>query len=128
VGGRRPAWGRPVTVGVMPRVDPPADRGEADVVPPASAGAVSSLVPLPEILSEITASGPTSQTVERSYERVIGALGAELPILGQVPIEDIARAESSLLAEAIARLRAGKVIREDGYDGEDGVIQLCQQA
>src|SRR5262249_5148063 len=128
VGGRRPAWGRPVTVGVMPRVDPPADRAEADVVPPASAGTVSSLVPLPEILSEITASGPASQVVERSYERVIGALGAELSILEQVPVEDIARAESSLLAEAGTGLRAGKVIREAGYDGEYGVIRLFEEA
>jgi hypothetical protein len=83
-------------------------------------------VPLPEILSEITASGPTSQTVERNYERLLSSLGAELSILEQVPVEDIARAESSLLAEGIARLRAGKVIRDAGYDGEYGVIRLFE--
>src|SRR5262249_58751725 len=33
---------------------------------------------------------------------------------------------SSLLAEAIARLRAGRVIREAGYDGEYGVIRLFE--
>ncbi len=125
-GGRCPVCGQPVTVGVMHRVDVLADRAEAESAPPPTAGQVCSLVPLPEILSEITASGPTSQTVERNYERLLSSLGAELSILEQVPVEDIARAESSLLAEGIARLRAGKVIREAGYDGEYGVIRLFE--
>jgi len=125
-GGRCPVCGQPVTVGVMHRVDTLADRAEAEPSPPPTAGQVCSLVPLPEILSEITASGPTSQTVERNYERLLSSLGAELSILEQVPVEDIARAESSLLAEGIARLRAGKVIRDAGYDGEYGVIRLFE--
>ncbi len=125
-GGRCPVCGQPVTVGVLHRVDALADRAEAELAPPPTAGKVCSLVPLPEILSEITASGPTSQTVERNYERLLSNLGAELSILEQVPVEDIARAESSLLAEGIARLRAGRVIRDAGYDGEYGVIRLFE--
>ena len=125
-GGRCPVCGQPVTVGVMHRVDALADRHESPATPPRTAGHVCSLVPLPEILSEITASGPSSQTVERVYDRLLASLGAELPILESVPIEDIARADSSLLAEGIARLRAGKVVREAGYDGEYGVIRLFE--
>ena len=87
---------------------------------------MSSLVPLPELLGEIAASGPASKTVERSYGRLLSALGSELAILQSVPLEDIARTDSSLLAEAIARLRAGQVIRDAGYDGEYGVIRLFQ--
>jgi hypothetical protein len=48
--------------------------------------------------------------------------------LRDVPLEDIARAESSLLAEAISRLRAGNVIRDAGYDGEYGVIRLFEES
>ena len=95
IGGRCPVCGEPVTVGVEHRVEVLADRGEAAAPPPATAGEVSSLVPLPEILSEIAASGVGSKTVERCYDRVIGALGPELSILGDVPLEDIARAGSS---------------------------------
>ena len=127
-GGRCPVCGQPVTVGVMHRVDALADRGEAETAPPATAGDVASLVPLPEILSEIVGTGPNSQKVGRSYERLLGRLGAELPLLETVPVEDIARADSSLLAEAISRLRAGKVIRDAGYDGEYGVIRLFDEA
>lgn len=126
--GRCPVCGQPVTVGVMHRVDALADRSEAHVCRPATAGEVSNLVPLPEILSEINGTGPASQAVERNYERLLGKLGAELPILAEIPVEDITRAGSSLLGEAVRRLRAGQVIREAGYDGEYGVIRLFEPA
>ena len=124
-GGRCPVCGEKVTVGVEHRVEVLADRDSVER-PPATAGAVTNFVPLPEVLSEIAASGVGSKTVDRMYDRVVGALGPELSILGKVPVEDIARAESSVLAEAITRLRAGKVIRHAGYDGEYGVIRLFE--
>lgn len=127
-GGRCPVCGQPVTVGVMHRVDALADRAEAEAAPPDTAGEVLSLVPLPEMLSEIVGSGPTSQKVERRYGHLLSSLGSELSILEEVPTEDIARAESSLLAEAVTRLRAGQVIREAGYDGEYGTIKLFSAA
>ena len=125
-GGRCPVCGQPLTIGVEHRVEVLADRSEAQALPPPTAGAVSNLVPLPEILSELTGSGAGSRTVERSYEHAIGKLGAELAILQSVPAEDIAHASSALLAEAITRLRAGQVIRDPGYDGEYGVIRLFE--
>lgn len=127
-GGRCPVCGQPVTVGVLHRVEALADRDETEATPPPTAGEAANLVPLPEVLSEIWASGPASKTVERRYDRLVAALGPELTILQSVPTEDIARADCSLLAEAIARLRAGNVIREAGYDGEYGVIRLFEEA
>ena len=70
-----------------------ADRSEADRAA-ATAGEVSNLVPLPEVLSEIVASGPASKAVEQSYTRLVATLGPELSILQAVPLEDIARAGS----------------------------------
>jgi len=125
-GGRCPACGEPVTIGVEHRVEALADRHDERVAPPATAGAVANLVPLPEVLSEITASGPSSKTVQHSYDKVIGTLGPELFVLQQAPVEDVARAASPLLAEALTRLRRGEVIREAGYDGEYGVIRLFE--
>ncbi|MFI4988543.1 MAG: UvrD-helicase domain-containing protein, partial [Alphaproteobacteria bacterium] len=127
-GGRCPVCGQPVTIGVLHRVEALADRSAEEAVPPATAGEVASLVPLPEVLSELASTGPASRTVERHYDRLIASLGPELAILQSVPLEDIARADSSLLAEAIQRLRAGTVIREAGYDGEYGVIRLFEKA
>ena len=125
-GGRCPVCGGAMTVGVLSRVETLADRSEAEAAPPATAGAVSNLVALPEMLGEIASSGPSSKTVERGYSRLLSALGPELDILQAIPLEDISRADSSVLAEAVARLRAGKVIRDAGYDGEYGVIRLFE--
>jgi ATP-dependent DNA helicase UvrD/PcrA len=122
-----PVCGERVTIGVEHRVEMLADRSEQEAKPPPTAGTVTNLVPLPEILSELTASGPASQAVARSYDQATAKLGAELAILQEVPAEDIARAGSSLLAEAITRLRAGNVIRDPGYDGEYGVIRLFEE-
>ncbi len=121
--GRCPVCGNRVTVGVAHRVEKLADRSEAEAAPPSTAGEVSSLVPLPEILSEIVGSGVASKAVDQAYDRATAALGPELSVLGEMPVEDIARVDS-LLAEAVTRLRAGAVIRQAGYDGEYGVIRL----
>lgn len=123
--GRCPACGRPLTIGVAHRVEMLADRCEAEAVPPPTAGEVSSLVPLPEILSEIVGSGVGSKAVAATYDRTIAALGPELSMLQEMPVEDVARVHP-LLGEAVTRLRSGAVIREAGYDGEYGVIRLFE--
>ncbi|HWM93159.1 MAG TPA: UvrD-helicase domain-containing protein [Thermoanaerobaculia bacterium] len=124
VQGLCPTCGKPLTVGVMHRVeelaDQPedADRGRKDPF--------RSLVPLPEVLSEIHGVGPKSLSVEKAASHLVGRLGPEIGILERVPLEDVARAGEPLLAEALSRLRAGKVRRESGYDGEYGVIRLFE--
>ncbi|MCC6209352.1 MAG: DNA helicase UvrD, partial [Gammaproteobacteria bacterium] len=124
--GRCPVCGNRVTVGVAHRVEMLADRKEAAPVPPPTAGAVTNLVPLPEILSEIVGSGVASQGVVRAYDRTTAALGADFTVLEDAPVEDIARV-NPLLGEAVNRLRAGTVIRQAGYDGEYGVIRLFEE-
>jgi superfamily I DNA/RNA helicase len=51
-----------------------------------------------------------------------------LSILGDVPLDALAEVGSSVLVEAIRRLRDGQVVREGGYDGEYGVIRLFDPA
>ena len=122
LGGRCPTCGKPLTVGVMHRVDDLADRD--DDAPPATAGAVRSLVPLPEMLSEILHVGPKSKRVAAHYERLLDRLGPELRLINDVPLEDVQRGADELVAEAIGRLRRQEVIREAGYDGVYGTIRL----
>ncbi len=122
--GRCPVCGDPLTVGVLHRVEELADRRSHEALPPETAGKVDNLVPLHEVIGELQGVGPGSKRVERCYQHLVNALGSELDILNEVPIEDIRRADDTLLGEAISRLRAGDVIREGGYDGEYGVIRL----
>ena len=125
--GLCPVCGKPLTVGVMHRVEDLADRGE-EAAPPATAGAMQSLIPLPEILSEIHQVGPKSKRVARHYESLLGQLGPELQLINTLPLEDIEPAASPLVAEAVSRLRKQEVIRHAGYDGVYGKIRLFQDA
>ncbi|MBX6768548.1 MAG: AAA family ATPase, partial [Actinomadura rubrobrunea] len=123
LGGRCPECGKPLTVGVLSRVEDLADRPEG--YRPEGAADFRSLVPLPEVMSEILGVGPKSKKVLGEIARLTAVLGPELAILEEVPVDDIA-AHVPLLGEAVARLRRGEVIREAGYDGEYGVIRLFQ--
>lgn len=121
-----PVCGKPLTIGVANRVYELSDR-KGGVIPPKTAGKVISLVPLPEILSEIMQVGPSSKSVTFEYENLIQKLGSELSILTEVPVDEIEKIHSPLLAEGIKRLRKGQVIRQAGYDGEYGVIKLFEE-
>jgi DNA helicase II / ATP-dependent DNA helicase PcrA len=126
LGGRCPRCAGPLTVGVMHRVEHLADR--PDGARPARASGYQCLVPLPEILGEIHGVGARSKSVARELAVLIERLGPELSILREQPLEAIARGGSTLLAEAIARLRRGDVRREAGYDGEYGTIRMFDEA
>ena len=64
----------------------------------------------------------------KEYEQLLHKLGAELGILNDIPLEEIQNlSNSSLIPEAIARMRKGDVIREAGYDGEYGRIKLFRE-
>ena len=121
---RCPECGKPLTVGVLHRVAELADRPAG--FRPAGAAGFTSLVQLPEIIGELLATGPKSKKVAREVSRLVAALGPELGILREVPLDDLGRAGGSRLGEGIARLRRGEVIADAGYDGEYGTIRLFQ--
>jgi len=123
-GGTCPVCGKPVTLGVMYRVSELADRDRPFDPPQWQAAPFRSLIPLEEVLSELLGVGPQTLTVRQKYEEMLARLGPELCILEHVPPEDIARAGWSLLAEAIARMRQGRVIRQAGFDGQYGTIRM----
>ena len=125
LGGLCPVCGKPLTIGVLHRVEEHADRHGTDLVPPAKSGRYHSLVPLPEIMGEILDVGPKSKRVLSHVDALTAALGPEMTILDSVPLTDIDH-HDPLLAEAIGRLRRGEVIADAGFDGEYGVIRLFQ--
>jgi len=126
-GGNCPVCGKPMTLGVMYRVHQLADRESIPEPLPARAAPFRSLIPLEEILSEVSGVGPQSSTVQRRYEDLLARLGPELEILDRIPPEDISRAASPLVAEGIVRMREGRVTRQAGFDGQYGTIRLFSE-
>jgi DNA helicase-2/ATP-dependent DNA helicase PcrA len=116
--------GKPVTVGVMHRVEMLADRTEGDK--PARTHPFQSLIPLPEILSEVYGVGPNTKRVKQGYELLLHKLGSELTILQATPLAALEQAGGTLLAEGIRRVREGQVTLAAGYDGEYGTLKLFE--
>jgi uncharacterized protein (TIGR00375 family) len=117
LGGKCPACGKPLTLGVLYRVEELADhdtRGRARF---------SYQIPMRQILSQILGCGENSQKVGRRYQSLIERLGPEFAILQNLPIRAIA-AEDGTLAVAVQAMRENRVRRVPGYDGVYGKITL----
>jgi DNA helicase-2/ATP-dependent DNA helicase PcrA len=123
--GLCPKCKRPLTLGVLYRVEELADRHTHQK--PEGAAGFKSIIPLPEVISELMQCGPATLGVSKTYENLLNRLGSELDILNFHSLEEIQKASSEVVREAIRRMREGQVIRDAGYDGEYGRIKLFDE-
>ncbi len=124
LGGLCQKCGKPITVGVTSRVADLADRALGSAV---MTGHVpfKSIVPLPEVLAQcLSVSSVSSKKVITLYEDMIAKLGNEFSILLDIPITEIRSQFSDTIAEAILRVRSGKLSITPGYDGIFGVVKI----
>jgi uncharacterized protein (TIGR00375 family) len=119
---RCPVCGKPLTIGVMHRVEQLADRPEGYTPP----GSIPSrhLVPLAEIIASAYGQGVESKKVEEEYLRLINRLASEFEILLDVPEEDLRKATDPRISEGIIRVREGRLNITPGYDGVFGKIEI----
>ncbi|MDL1968074.1 MAG: UvrD-helicase domain-containing protein [Deltaproteobacteria bacterium] len=117
--------GKPLTLGVLYRVEELADRPEG--FKPEKSHPYYNLVPLAEILSEILNVGPKSKKVQLNYMSALESLGPEFKILHNLSINDIEKAGIPLLGEAVNRMRKKEITIFPGYDGEYGKIKIFRQ-
>jgi DNA helicase-2/ATP-dependent DNA helicase PcrA len=120
--GLCPVCGRPVTIGVMHRVEELADRKAG--VRPKRAHPYTSLLPLTDVLSEIFQVGAKSQKVARAYRALLERVGPEFEILRKTRLDALEKLGPPLLGEAIQRMRNNQVQIAPGYDGEFGTVSL----
>ncbi|MEX1059251.1 MAG: endonuclease Q family protein, partial [Candidatus Saccharimonadales bacterium] len=121
-GGICPTCGRPVTVGVLSRVEALADRPQN--FKPAGAPDFWSLVPLEEIIAEAVGVRVGTKKVGTIYQALLQAFGNELAVLLDIPLEKIESAAQPNIAEAVKRVRERKLHIEPGYDGEYGTVHI----
>lgn len=119
-----PVCGKKVTVGVMHRVEILADREEG--FRPEGSPSFHSMIPLQELIAQTLKKGVNSKAVDSFYQDLLQKLGNEFKILMDVPCNAIEEAGSSLLAEAVSRMRSGNVHIAPGYDGEYGKIKIFE--
>ena len=117
-----PRCGRPLTIGVLNRVESLADRPEGfrpeNVIP------FRSLIPLQEIIAEVQGSLSGTKKVEEEYNNLIEKLGNEFKILLEVSRGEIEKVTLPEIAEGIIRAREGKVNIIPGFDGVFGKIRI----
>jgi uncharacterized protein (TIGR00375 family) len=117
-----PKCGKPVTVGVMNRVEQLADRPEG--FKPDNAIPFKSLIPLDEIIADAKGVAKTSVSVEREYRAVLPKFGTEFDILLKAPKEELLKGLPPRVAEGVIKVREGKVDIKAGFDGEYGIISI----
>jgi uncharacterized protein (TIGR00375 family) len=120
-----PKCGKPLTIGVMHRVEQLAKR-PADFFDSKRPG-FKKLVTLDEIIADALGIGKTSKTVWEIYKDLILNFENELNILLNVPISEIKLASNELIAEGVKRVREGKLYIFPGYDGEYGKVYIFEE-
>lgn len=113
-----PVCKRPLTIGVLHRVEELADREEG--YKPADAIPFRNLIPLSELISGILKSGVATQKVWIEYNKLIAEFGNEYKVMLDVSKEDLQKVVGDKIADIIIKNREQKIEIEPGYDGVYG--------
>ncbi len=117
-----PKCNRPLTVGVMSRVNDLADRPDGFM--PEFALPFKRMVPLQEIIAEEKQRGVLTKGVQQEYQRVIEYFGNEFEVLLHAKEKDLASFLSERMLQAIVKVRNGDLKISPGYDGKFGIVKV----
>ncbi|MEK7238146.1 MAG: endonuclease Q family protein [Nitrospirota bacterium] len=116
-----PVCKKPLTVGVMNRVNEIADRKEGFI--PDNAIPSKHMVPLEEIIAEAFNAKVNTVKVKREYEKLV-ALHTEFEILIDLSETGLYKIADRKITEGILKVRAGDINIIPGYDGVYGKISI----
>ncbi len=118
-----PKCGKPLTIGVLHRVEALADREEG--FKPKNAVDSVHLVPLIEIIAEALGQNKNSKAVEAQYFDLIFRFDSEFSILLEKSEEELKKGGCPPnILEGILKARKGDVLKIPGYDGIYGKISV----
>jgi uncharacterized protein (TIGR00375 family) len=116
-----PVCGKKLTIGVLNRVKELADK--SGKTKPKNVIPFKSLVPLEEIIADSLGQNVGTKAVIKRYNELIDRIGPEFNVLLEATEKELEQAGSSEIAQAIIKVRQGKVFRQPGYDGVFGKIK-----
>ncbi|MCK4846140.1 MAG: DNA helicase UvrD, partial [Deltaproteobacteria bacterium] len=123
-GGKCPVCARPVTVGVLNRIDELADRDCGVTVKNAIPS--KALIPLEEIIAESMGRGVKTKGVATKYMEITDK-ATEFDVLMALPKDALVEIMDERIAEGIMMVRSGDVKISPGFDGEFGKIKLFEE-
>jgi len=92
---------------------------------PAGVPGFMRLLPLSEIIAAVLGvDSPSTQSVWKVYNLLVGRFGDEYTVLIDAPKDALAEVVDAAVAEAIVRVREGSVKVVPGFDGVYGKIVL----
>ncbi|MCK4520701.1 DNA helicase UvrD [Candidatus Parcubacteria bacterium] len=121
-----PNCGKPLTIGVLNRVEELADKPEG--FKPEGVVPFKSMVLLEEIIAESLGQNTGTKRVVAEYKNLIEKFGQEFKILLDIPKTDLQSATLPEITEGIIRVRQGRVDVEPGYDGVFGKVRIFSKA
>lgn len=117
-----PMCNKPLTIGVMHRVEELSDRPENFI--PKNAIPYYNLISLIEILAQVYNKRPESITIKKEYKNITDSIGTELQILLDLSADELYKKMPQNVANAILQARNGNVKKTPGYDGVYGKIEI----
>ncbi len=120
-----PVCKKPLTLGVLNRVDELSDRPQG--FKPEKKHFYIKLTSLVHVLSEIYGMGPASKKVLKEHRSILEKLGPELNVLKSIPLKKIEKEQSWILKESIKRMRENDVQVIPGFDGKFGRVKIFRQ-
>lgn len=116
-----PVCGKPLTLGVLHRVEQLADREPGKK--PADARPFYTLVPLIEIMAFAQGKKATTKKIQEQYFKAVEILGNEIKILLDLSEEKLRSVFDEKTTKLILKNRKGKIEFIPGYDGVYGTIK-----
>ena len=120
LGGICPKCNRPLTIGVLARVEQLADRAPGYI--PKDAPTFHSLIPLTEVIqARLNSASPLAKKVWEQYTALVSIARSELDVLLRIPEEELLRLADARVVQGILTVRSGKLEILPGFDGIYGL-------